>query len=232
MRTLLLALLALVVSSTVHARVEITDCAMWPNDWPKSLHDIRAKAKTFDVAHGANETVIELKFETREAFLEAWPELVQIVSPHAPVSVHAIQREQPAEAYWRMDEPIVRVHAPPRYLAVTQVGGVRGHLEVAPPWPQELVRSDGSLPGWLKGEAVDGELQLVPSDPPEGMRYRCRVEIEVVADERIIHKSDIRRMPANGTYIDADAPAPPAEADQLQLHWQLPGTSDSDTPQD
>ncbi|MBX3443359.1 MAG: hypothetical protein KF774_13215 [Planctomyces sp.] len=105
-----LGALALVTASLLRADWSVSDVGAWSKDWPAELDSLRGQSRT--IIGGLVELEKHLLvFQSREEFERAWPHLLKVKSPGAPI----ILRKSPM-THWHFGEiPAgVLVHAPPR----------------------------------------------------------------------------------------------------------------------
>jgi inosose dehydratase len=154
----------------------------WPTSWPIALDAYRADATTHDLAAGNQETWFEIPVKSPADFDRIWPAVLAVRSEGAPITLRA------------GDEPKVIVKAPAYDATLELPNGKR--LDSGPPWPDSARLPDGRLPEYV---AVEGG-RWVPTerDARKGFMFRARVELELVADGRIV---DLNR-----TFLPQDAP--------------------------
>ena len=80
--TILAAILLL--STLLYADYAVEDRGSWPKSWPKELEELRKQSRTLEgplrpLLHYA------IPFTEREAFEAAWPHLMKVKSPGAPL---------------------------------------------------------------------------------------------------------------------------------------------------
>lgn len=201
-RFLVVATVAMVLSWVAPAPgfVSIHEGGNWPSDWPSQLEPYRDRARTFEIGTTVRESVYEIPFESPDDFERIWPVLLQLRSEGAPLRVCSVV--EPGEGRRDMlpsDAPVVRIYAPVYGSAAQKPGGKM--LAVGPPWPQSIVLPDGSLPEYV-AVSEDGT-RWVPAvgTVVDGFRHRSRVEIELVADGRILDFNRIL-VPAEIAIVD------------------------------
>jgi hypothetical protein len=83
--TLTLIGLALLVSPrAARADYAVVDKGIWPDSWPKELEPLRAQARTLEGPMTAHR-MYQIPFTSREQFEAAWPHLLKVKTPAAPV---------------------------------------------------------------------------------------------------------------------------------------------------
>ncbi len=105
-RLAILAVLSLIVTGSLNADYTVEDRGSWPQSWPKELEPLRPAARTFEgplrpLLHYA------IPFAKREEFEAAWPHLLKVKSPGAPI----VLRRGPG--FWLGDKAGVCIHTPP-----------------------------------------------------------------------------------------------------------------------
>jgi hypothetical protein len=83
-KTTLLAAIALCVLGTGYADYGVMDKGVWPATWPKELEPLRKQARTL-VGPMADNQHFAITFTKREELEAAWPHLLKVKSPGAPV---------------------------------------------------------------------------------------------------------------------------------------------------
>lgn len=178
--------LILLCSASAAAFVSIHEGGHWPPDWPAQLEPYRDRARTFEIGTGGvRENVYEIRFEKVEDFEQIWPTILELRS--AGASLRVCNVEEPGQGRKEVlanNAPVVRIYAPVYGSSAQKPGGRL--LPVGPPWPQSIMLSDDTLPEYV-AISEDG-MQWVPAigKAPSGFRHRARIEIELVADGRIL----------------------------------------------
>ena len=72
------------VSCSVYALYSIKDVGDWPKDWPAELEPLRKQSRTL-AGPTIEQLHYEIPFTSRETFETAWPHLLKVKSPGAPV---------------------------------------------------------------------------------------------------------------------------------------------------
>lgn len=205
---LAVAVLGTLISSVCFALVSTLSEGTWPSSWPKELEALRDQAHTVDVAHGIQETVYEIPFESREAFEAAWPHILSLKSVGAPL----ILAKSPS-AYGVSGTTAragVRILCP--------VGGeLPGRSIALPgadfPWTIPLAPVHETLPEYVTME--NGlPVPATPGDGKMGFYRRARVDIELIVDGEVVDLNRVR-LPEGTPILDrrflAAALAEPAE---------------------
>jgi hypothetical protein len=81
-------LLALMLPFVASAMFSTKERGQWPATWPKELEPFRSHARTIEVATGVQENVFEIRFESREEFERAWPAILKLKTPGAPITLY------------------------------------------------------------------------------------------------------------------------------------------------
>jgi hypothetical protein len=187
-RALVALLVVSVTCGVCHAIVTTIDRGTWPESWPKELEGCRRQAKTVQVAHGIQETVYEIPFDSREEFEKAWPHVLKLKSRGAPLilekspsTYHVSGSTMPAgvRILW------------PSGATVELPDGTR--LEAKPPWPESIQSASGELPEYVVAEA--GKWVSFTRGQHKGFLNRARVDIVLVVDGRVV---DLNRIELPG----------------------------------
>jgi hypothetical protein len=115
MKRLTICLVALslgIVCSAARADYSVKNHGSWPADWPQELEPLRKRAQTLEGPLVPN-LHYAIPFSTREEFEAAWPHLLKVRTPGAPI----VLRRGPS--FWLGKEAAagVVVHAPPTGVA-------------------------------------------------------------------------------------------------------------------
>ncbi|MCY2954982.1 MAG: hypothetical protein NTU53_23885 [Planctomycetota bacterium] len=171
---------------------------LWPSTWPKELDPYRKQAKTIGVAHGIQETVYEIRFNSRDEFEKAWPHILKLKSPGAPL----ILERSPA-TYNRSG-----TKSEAGVLILCPSGGtVRfpdgRELKADTPWPKSATLPGGELPEYVV--AQDGK--WVPFDGKERshIQHRARIDVVLITDGQIVDLNSTP-LPENIPIIDRRFP--------------------------
>ncbi len=170
--------------------VSIRERGLWPADWPPALEPFRDQARTFEVNTDVLENVYEITLRTPEELSQIWPAILQLKSDGAPLRVSSVRtRDDKSEGLSANDRPAIRIYTPAQDSSAQRVGN--GMLPVGPPGLDSVGAADGSLPEYVVVSS-DG-MTWVPAvgDAARGLKRRARVEIELVADDKIV---DFRRV--------------------------------------
>jgi len=182
----------LCVSLVARALVETDSQGRWPSSWPQSLEPLRDHARTIGIASGTQEDIYEITFADRGEFEKAWPSLIALKTPGAPLRLYRVGA-LPAGGLGQLESnaaPTVRIYAPP---PCETVGPNGQKLRPSPPWPKELIGPNGELPEFVRDEVRDGKLTWVAATPgtDDGFHYRARIDIDLVIDGQVI---DLNRI--------------------------------------
>jgi hypothetical protein len=113
MRSLLTILLTIAVFGAISwADYAVSDRGEWPNTWPKELDSVRDQACTL-VGPKQLFRLYEIPFAKREEFEAAWPHLLKVKAPGAPV----ILTHPPIKAHIKNFTAGVFIHSPPEGTA-------------------------------------------------------------------------------------------------------------------
>jgi hypothetical protein len=188
----------------------------WPASWPAELEPFRKQARTIEIAAGIQQNIYEICFTNSADFEKAWPAILKLASPGSPgmpgSSVTLYSTNHPPPKDWgdllRNDKPAVRIYAPSGGYAGSapgvsgradvQAAIARGEmLKASPPWPADIVSTNGALPEHVRAKKEDGKLRWVVADLSNrghepGFYYRARVDFDVVADGHIIDANKLR----------------------------------------
>jgi hypothetical protein len=145
------AAIVLCSACPLYADYGVEDRGSWPADWPKELEPLRAQARTLEgpllpLLHYA------IPFTKRETFEAAWPHLLNVKSPGAPV----VLRRGPS--FWLGDKSSagVCIHTPPQGEAP-----IADAKEAAGRWEKTIY-----LELVVDGEIVDLNRIPLPPDTP------------------------------------------------------------------
>lgn len=209
------------------AMVVVENRGAWPAAWPKELEPFRSQAQTVEFAAGNQENVYEITFTNRADFERVWPVILQLKTPGAPLALYSTNN--PSTTFFPNDHAAVRIWAPPgngpiypAALAVSDSSATNNdriarlleegklhELRAEPPWPGDIVSTNGGLPEYVVGKEENGTMRWVPAnleaDRKEnrfvGFYYRARVDLDLVVDGQIIDLNAIR-LPANSPVHD------------------------------
>lgn len=177
--TLLIGLICvLLLSKSAFALVEFADSGTWPDEWGPELELLREQARTL-VWDAKNQTVYEIRFESREQFETVWPLLVAKKSPGGVLTLSS-PKPPPAEGEFRphrFDVPIVRIYTPSgRWAFASDVkfspagkidlDGLKRAgraIQATSPWPKNVANENGELPELVWAIEDDGKLAWQPT---------------------------------------------------------------------
>ena len=195
----------LLMGGFASAVVMISDKGDWPADWPKSLEPLRGSARTLEVAAGNQENIYEITFSNRESFEKAWPDILALKTPGAPLKLASMKVDpaKPGDGLESNAAPIVRIYAPASNAAVLAKDGTR--IKADAPWPKDLVGPNGELPEYVLSTESEGKQRWVAvdktNDKTVSFFYRARIDIELVVDGKVIDLNRIK-LPENTPIVD------------------------------
>ena len=103
-----LATIILFFASALYAEYTVENKGSWPDTWPKDLDGLRKQSRTLE---GPTRPSLHyaIPFTSREAFEAAWPHLLKVKTPSAPI----VLRRGPS--FWLQDgsNAGVCIHTPP-----------------------------------------------------------------------------------------------------------------------
>jgi len=203
---------------SAHALYDVSDTGAWPADWPKEMGTLRGQSRT--LRHSQRGYIHVIPFTSREEFEAAWPHILAVKSPHAPLTL----KHGPDESLFRPLKAGVRILAPLTGTLVTPKGshyppGAESavpdgkFLRIGPPWPDDLKSESGGLPEY----AEYGNGKWVPFDPQAKRAApreitRARTEIDLIVDGQIVDLNRIR-LPPDTPIIDERFQEKPGKAD-------------------
>jgi hypothetical protein len=161
----------------------------WPASWPQALEPLRDHARTIGVANGTQEDIYEITFAGRAEFEKAWPSLLALKTPGAPLRLYRVG-STPAAGLDQLESdvaPTVRIYAPPPCEVVGPDGQM---LRPSAPWPKEITGPNGELPEFVHDEIRGGKLAWAAGES-KGFNYRARIDIDLVVDGQVI---DLNRI--------------------------------------
>jgi hypothetical protein len=226
-----LVFIAALLPAALNALVMENNHGNWPASWPKELEPLRSQARTVALAAGNQETVYEIPFTNRAEFERVWPVLLQLKTPGAPLTLYSTNNS--ARTFFHNGRAAVRIYAPsgggPMYPAdpvrtrtpetnndrinlLFKEGRVHT-LRAEPPWPPDIVSTNGELPEYVVPREENGTLRWVSGDRArdtrnnsiQGFYYRARVDLELVVDGQIVDLNAIQ-LPANTPIRDKRFP--------------------------
>lgn len=178
-------MMSILGSSLCVALVSVSNTGTWPESWPKELEPFHNQAKTYDVAHGIQETVHEIPFDSQEYFEIAWPHILTLKSAGGVLIL-----EKSPSTYsisGSTADAGVRILCPSGGASKTPDGK---QLTAGPPWPESVMTKSGELSEYV----VIEEGKWVPADRSKftGFLHRARVDIVLITDGKIV---DLNRIP-------------------------------------
>lgn len=104
-----LAVTVLFCVTPLHADYGVEGRGTWPETWPKELEGLRKQARTLE---GPLQPLLHyaIPFEKRETFEAAWPHLLKVKSPGAPL----VLRRAPSFSLGQGSKAGVCIHTPPQ----------------------------------------------------------------------------------------------------------------------
>ena len=144
----------------LYAEYSVMNKGTWPDTWPKELEELREQSRTLE---GPQVLLLHyaIPFSKRESFEAAWPHLLKVKSPGAPIVL------RPGPSFWLGKESNagVCVHTPPKGQApiadANKVGGRRERTIYL-----ELI---------VDGEIIDlNRISLPPDTPIVDERFKPR----------------------------------------------------------
>jgi hypothetical protein len=111
------AAIVLLAACELHADYAVQDKGCWPDSWPKELETLRKESRTLE---GPLQPLLHyaIPFTKQAAFEAAWPHLLKVKSPGAPV----VLRRGPSFWLGKGASAGVCVHAPPEGQAPLEDG--------------------------------------------------------------------------------------------------------------
>ena len=156
-RTALLAAIAIFATDRVRADWSVSATGAWPESWPEELEPLRKQAGT--IQGSLLDLVIHrIPFTKREEFEAAWPHLLKIKTPGAPV----VLLKSP-HTHWHFGKTPagVLIHCPP---------GGREPAEGASPTKATSLTDRWIHTNWIElavdGQIVDLNRIVLPPDTP------------------------------------------------------------------
>ena len=136
--------------------VETSERGEWPGNWPVAMDVLRDHAKTFKIMEGTQENIYEITFSDRDEFEKAWPVILGVKTPGAPVRLYraGVKPIRDLEQLESNALPAVRIYGPAEDVAATGPNGQM--LRARAPWPKEFYGEKGELPEFVRSELVEG----------------------------------------------------------------------------
>ena len=108
LRAITIAAVMLFVAYPLYADFSYSDKGAWPKSWPKELEELRGQSRTFE---GPQAPYLHygIPFVNRKSFEAAWPHLLKVRSPGAPI----VLRRGPSFWFFKESNAGVCVHTPP-----------------------------------------------------------------------------------------------------------------------
>jgi hypothetical protein len=95
--------------SSVYALYRVSPTGTWPKTWPKELEPLRKQATTL-VGPMRESSHYEIPFTKREEFEAAWPFILKVKTPGAPI----ILKKGPKTDFFAVNPAGVLIHSPAR----------------------------------------------------------------------------------------------------------------------
>jgi len=220
----ILAALVLAAVPLLVSLVGESEVGTWPNDWPVELEDVRADAKSIDIATGIQATIYQIPFGSREQFEAAWPGVLRAKSPGGTLTLYRVGSEGEGWPGVSNERPAVRIYAPSNGFIVARDVWEEGKprtepptpeevqalveqgkaLEACEPWPKSAYLPNGDLAEYVTSETVDGRMTWVAAGQDDGRLrdlHRARVDIVLVVDGEVIDLNRIH-LPPDTKVID------------------------------
>ena len=210
MKLVLAAFAAGCLTLPLHALYEVSDAGLWPTNWPKELEPLRKQART--LAHDQF-VVYEIPFTDRQQFEAAWPHLLAVKSPEAPLTL----LKSPDQWLGGNLKAGVRIRAPLTGTLVSPKGSRYPPsaaatvtniplLKIGPPWPDDVKSKSGTLPEFVindQGRWVPYSVKdRKPNDKfNERSLMRARTDIELIVDGDVVDLNRIR-LPTETPILD------------------------------
>lgn len=155
-----LTLCVLCFASSALALYSVADKGLWPKSWPKQLDSLREKSRTlvgptFALRHYA------VPFKTREEFESAWPHIVEVKSPGAPIVLNR------NKSFWLGDGNAgVCIHTPPEGKEPISKDQIKSSVPGASPFAGGRLDQTIYIELIIDGEIVDLNRIKLPADTP------------------------------------------------------------------
>ena len=193
-RVLVVLLVVSMTCGVCHAVVTTIERGTWPESWPKELEPYRRQAKTVEVAHGIQETVYQVPFDSREEFEKAWPHVLKLKSKGAPL----ILQKTPSTYH------VSGSTMPAGVRILWPSGGTAGlpdgtQLHARAPWPESIKSASGELPEYVVAEG--GKWVAFTGGQRKGFLRRARVDVVLVVDGRVVDLNRIQ-LPGGTPILD------------------------------
>ena len=153
-------LCVLCFTTSALAMYEVSNRGLWPKSWPKQLDSLREKSRTlvgphFELRHYA------IPFKTREDFESAWPRIVEVKSPGAPI---VLRRDT---SFWLgKGNAGVCIHTPPEGKVPISGDQIQPAAPGASPFAGGRLDQTIYIELIIDGEIVDLNRIQLPADTP------------------------------------------------------------------
>jgi hypothetical protein len=169
------------------ANISISSRGTWPDSWPEELELYRNQAKTMDVGTfpmDRREIIHEISFATHEDFRKAWPHILKVRSPGAPIFIE----RGPSTVWSSTIQAGVRIFCPSDGVLIQTPDGQQ--QIGSPPWPDYIGSEFDVVPEYL----VHHEDKYTPFEGTyrAGHVFRARVDIVLIVDGKVV---DLNRIP-------------------------------------
>lgn len=205
----LAAFAALCAAFSLHAAYDVADKGMWPTNWPKELEALRKQSRSLD---GDYQSIYEIAFTNRLQFEAAWPHILAVKSPEAPIillngpngSLGTIKAgvRMLAPLTGKSISPEGTRYPPSAEGIVTNVNLLR----IGPPWPDNVKSKSGVLPEFVGYDNGRWVPYSVTNRKTNDLVYersimRARTDLELIMDGDVVDLNRIR-LPADTPIID------------------------------
>lgn len=147
-------------ASSAYALYSVANKGLWPDSWPKQLDSLREKSRTlvgphFELTHYA------IPFKTREEFESAWPHIVEVKSPGAPI---VLRRNT---SFWLgKGNAGVCIHTPPQSKKPISGDQIKPAVPGASPFAGGRLDQTIYIELIIDGEIVNLNQIQLPADTP------------------------------------------------------------------
>ena len=194
----------------------------WPQSWPKELEVLRKQSQTVEVAHGIQEKVYVIPFDSQKQFEKVWPKILEVKSKGAPLRlekspfIYGVSGTRTgtgvmilATSEGFVSGSVSEADTPPTSEKLKQMLIEKTCLRASEPWPNSIMNERGELPEYVTAKSnPDGTMYWVVSSPGEnkdddvpGFYHRSRVDIILITDGKTVDLNHIK-IPADTPIID------------------------------
>lgn len=181
------------LSLSGQAMIMISGQGTWPESWPTALESLREQAKSFEVAHGIQETVYEIQFKDQAQFESLWPALLSVKDEGAPIILELAPSYYPISGSTQVTG--VRILCP--VSGISAIASEPGPIQ--PPWKGFLDNWEGTLPEYVTQS--EGNWAVFVDQERTGFRFRSRIDLVLLVDGDIVDLNRIK-LPADTSIID------------------------------